>query len=73
MRKFCASVVFQFPCFCPITLTGYLESNSKELLTVQGVGFKLSTKVFFAGTEDEKLVITTQAAEDGKQEKVRGF
>lgn len=73
MRKFCASVVFQFPCFCLLTRIGYLESNSKELLTMQGVGFKLSTKVFFVGTEDEKLVITTRAAKDGKQEKVRGL
>lgn len=73
MRKFCASVVFQFPCFCPLTCTGYSDSNSKELLIMQGVGFKLCTKVFFAGTEDEKLVTTTQAAKDGKQEKVHGL
>jgi dihydrolipoamide dehydrogenase len=41
-------------------------------LTKQGLKFKLSTKVLSAEKKDGKVIVTTEAAKDGKQETVRG-
>jgi dihydrolipoamide dehydrogenase len=42
-------------------------------LTKQGLKFKLSTKVLSAEKKDGKVVVTTEAAKDGKQDTVRRF
>jgi len=42
-------------------------------LTKQGLKFKLSTKVLSAEKKDGKVIVTTEAAKDGKQETVRCF
>jgi hypothetical protein len=42
-------------------------------LTKQGLKFKLSTKVLSAEKKDGKVVVSTEAAKDGKQDSVRGF
>jgi len=41
-------------------------------LTKQGLKFKLSTKVLSAEKKDGKVIVTTEAAKDGKQATVRG-
>jgi dihydrolipoamide dehydrogenase len=41
-------------------------------LTKQGLKFKLSTKVLSAEKKDGKVIVSTEAAKDGKQDTVRG-
>jgi dihydrolipoamide dehydrogenase len=43
----------------------------QKSLTKQGIKFKLNTKVLSAEKKDGKVVVTTEAAKDGKQETVR--
>ena len=48
-----------------------LRKQFQKSLTKQGLKFKLSTKVLSAEKKDGKVVVTTEAAKDGKQETVR--
>jgi dihydrolipoamide dehydrogenase len=49
-----------------------LRKQFQKSLTKQGLKFRLSTKVLSAKKRDGKVVVTTEAVEDGKQEMVRG-
>lgn len=52
---------------------GIDEEISKQFqksLTKQGLKFKLSTKVLSAEKKDGKVIVTTEAAKDGKQETI---
>jgi dihydrolipoamide dehydrogenase len=49
-----------------------LRKQFQKSLTKQGLKFKLSTKVLSAEKKDGKVIVTTEAAKDGKQETVRG-
>ena len=64
-------IFLYFLCSCPLTRTGYAE-NIQKSLTKQGLKFKLSTKVLSAEKKDGRVIVTTEAAKDGKQETVRG-
>jgi pyruvate/2-oxoglutarate dehydrogenase complex dihydrolipoamide dehydrogenase (E3) component len=48
-----------------------LRKQFQKSLTKQGLKFKLSTKVLSAEKKDGKVIVTTEAAKDGKQETVR--
>ncbi len=50
---------------------GVLRKQFQKSLTKQGLKFKLSTKVLSAEKKDGKVVVTTEAAKDGKQDSVR--
>ena len=47
-----------------------LRKQFQKSLTKQGLKFKLSTKVLSAEKKDGKVIVTTEAAKDGKQETV---
>jgi dihydrolipoamide dehydrogenase len=47
-----------------------LRKQFQKSLTKQGLKFKLSTKVLSAEKKDGKVVVTTEAAKDGKQDTV---
>jgi hypothetical protein len=49
-----------------------LRKQFQKSLTKQGLKFKLSTKVLSAQKKGEKVIVTTEAAKDGKNETVRG-
>jgi dihydrolipoamide dehydrogenase len=49
-----------------------LRKQFQKSLTKQGLKFRLSTKVLSAKKRDGKVVVTTEAVKDGKQEMVRG-
>ena len=48
-----------------------LRKQSQKSLTKQRLKFKLSTKVLSAEKKDGKVIVTTEAAKDGKQDSVR--
>ena len=48
-----------------------LRKQFQKSLTKQGLKFKLSTKVLSAEKKDGKVIVTTEAAKDGKQDSVR--
>jgi dihydrolipoamide dehydrogenase len=48
-----------------------LRKQFQKSLTKQGLKFKLNTKVLSAEKMDGEVVVTTEAAKDGKQEAVR--
>jgi dihydrolipoamide dehydrogenase len=48
-----------------------LRKQFQKSLTKQGIKFKLSTKVLSAEKKDGKVIVTTEAAKDGKQDSVR--
>jgi dihydrolipoamide dehydrogenase len=66
----CVHLSFYFLCS---SLTAYwlLRKQFQKSLTKQGLKFKLSTKVLSAEKKDGKVIVTTEAAKDGKQETVR--
>jgi dihydrolipoamide dehydrogenase len=70
-RKFRASIYLSI--FCVPVLYAYwlLRKQFQKSLTRQGPKFKLSTKVLSAEKKDGKVIVTTEAAKDGKQEMVR--
>lgn len=71
MRKFRESLfVFQFRFIDAYWLQ---RKQFQKSLTKQGLKFKLSTKVLSAEKKDGKVIISTEAAKDGKQDTVRGF
>jgi len=51
---------------------GILRKQFQKSLTKQGLKFKLSTKVLSAEKKDRKVIVSTEAAKDGKQDTVRG-
>ena len=55
-----------------MTLNVYLTLSKQfqKSLTKQGLKFKLNTKVLSAEKKDGKVIVTTEAAKDGKQETV---
>jgi pyruvate/2-oxoglutarate dehydrogenase complex dihydrolipoamide dehydrogenase (E3) component len=57
-----------------LSLNAYwlLRKQFQKSLIKQGLKFKLSTKVLSAEKKDGKVIVTTEAAKDGKQETVRG-
>ena len=59
-----------FPIFRALTLNVLLRKQFQKSLTKQGLKFKLSTKVLSAEKKDGKVIVTTEAAKDGKQETV---
>ena len=48
-----------------------LKKQFQKLLTKQILKFKLNTKVLSAEKKDGTVVVTTEAAKDGKQETMR--
>ena len=56
--------------FSALTLNVLLRKQFQKSLTKQGLKFKLSTKVLSAEKKDGKVIVTTEAAKDGKQETV---
>ena len=60
-------------CAPSMTRTGLFRKQFQKSLTKQGLKFKLSTKVLSAEKKDGKVVVSTEAAKDGKQDTVRGF
>ena len=65
-----SSVLFNFLSLT-IGTNGIFRKQFQKSLTKQGLKFKLSTKVLSAEKKDGKVVVTTEAAKDGKQETVR--
>lgn len=65
--------IFRFSVLLPIDTYRLLRKQFQKSLTKQGLKFKLSTKVLSAEKKDGKVVVTTEAAKDGKQDTVRGF
>ena len=53
-----------------LNLYRILRKQFQKSLTKQGLKFKLSTKVLSAEKKDGKVIVTTEAAKDGKQETV---
>ena len=68
MRPF----IFLFSVFLSFNAYWLLRKQFQKSLTKQGLKFKLSTKVLSAEKKDGKVIVTTEAAKDGKQETVRG-
>jgi L-2-hydroxyglutarate oxidase LhgO len=64
--------IFQFSEFLTFDAYWLLRKQFQKSLTKQGLKFKLNTKVLSAEKKDGKVVITTEAAKDGKQDTVRG-
>jgi pyruvate/2-oxoglutarate dehydrogenase complex dihydrolipoamide dehydrogenase (E3) component len=71
MRKFRAYLSISV--FLSIDAYRLLRKQFQKSLTKQGLKFKLSTKVLFAEKKDGKVVVTTEAAKDGKQDTVRSI
>ena len=57
--------------FLSIEVCWRFRKQFQKSLTKQGLKFKLNTKVLSAEKKDGKVVVTTEAAKDGKQETVR--
>ena len=64
--------MFAISVFYALTYNVYLilSKQFQKSLTKQGLKFKLNTKVLSAEKKDGKVIVTTEAAKDGKQETV---
>jgi dihydrolipoamide dehydrogenase len=67
----CVPFIVQFSYSCPLNVCWRFRKQFQKSLTKQGIKFKLNTKVLSAEKKDGKVVVTTEAVKDGKQETVR--